>query len=66
MYLLAPFPVIPVANFVLFVHLSAHLLIPGNILIPLLSTAVQDELLAFGASRTVIGTVTGVRSSMIR
>ncbi len=51
MYLLEPFPAISVADFVLFVRLSAHLLIPGNILISLLSTAVQGELVAFGASR---------------
>ena len=50
---------ISAADFVLFVHLPAHLLIPGNFLISLLSTAVQGELLAFGASSTVIGTVTG-------
>ena len=53
------------AGFVLFVHLSAHLLIPGTILISLLSTAVQGELVAFGASSTVLGTVTGGGFSMI-
>ena len=45
---------ISAADFVLFVHLSAHLLIPGNILISLLSTAVQGELLAFGTPGAVV------------
>ena len=51
---LESFAVISAADFVLFVRLSAHLLIPGNFLISLLSTAVQGELLAFGTPCAVV------------
>ena len=46
---------ISAADFELFVHLSAHLLIPDNILISLLSTAVQGELLAFMSMSARLG-----------
>ena len=51
---LEPFAVISAADFVLLVRLSAHLLIPDNILISLLFIAVQGELLVFGTPGVVV------------
>ena len=52
---LAPFPVISVAEFVLLVRLSAHSFTSDNILISLLSTDVQGELLAFMSMSARLG-----------